>query len=50
MKETQRQQATAEAIRDYVSRNIGRMDANTMAESLGVSVFIIERFMPNPSR
>lgn len=50
MKEEQREQATAEAIRDYVDRNVGRMTAREMAANLGVSLYIIQRLMPNPSR
>lgn len=50
MKTEQREQATAEAIRDYVNRNIGRMTAHEMADNLGVSLYIIQRLTPNPTR
>jgi hypothetical protein len=50
MKAVQREQATAEAIRDYVNRNIGRMTAQEMADNLGVSIYIVQRLIPNPSR
>jgi hypothetical protein len=50
MKEEQREQATAEAIRDYINRHAGRLTPAQIAENLGVSLYIIQRLMPNPTR
>lgn len=49
-KETQQLQASAEELKAFVLKNVGRMTPQQMAEATSVSLYLITRLLPNPAR
>lgn len=49
-KQTQQLQASAEELKAFVLKNVGRMTPQQMAEATGVSLYLITRLLPNPAR
>lgn len=50
MKESQRQQDTAEHLRSYIAKHCHRMTPEQVADELQVPLFAVKMLWPNPSR